>query len=662
MATRFICTSSVPPKGFEAHQPQKRDLLRGTVVLLVESDEEGERFLSGLWDRFCGVLLVPGLTSDWVKKGQNAWKIHFQADQLEDVWTILDAWTASLVAGRESYSLNVVWEKEVTRLNREHTAVREHYHLVTEQLRGHVSQISQLNKSLHDQLERAVSAEAALSRSERDLAITLDSIGDAVVATDDRTRIRRMNPAAEELSGWTLATAIGTPLLSVFPFLELAERRPLSDPVSQIVAVGDSPGHLLLDRVFREIRLAPSASPIIDEDGSTVGYVFVFRDLTSQILMEEELRQRQRLDALGQLAGGVAHEFNNLLAGIHGYAELLEMSLQHDMSSQKQLKSIKTTVDRASGLTRQLLTFARKHTSQMKILDLHRLVRDVLDLAAHTFDRRISIETQLKASSSFILGEPALLQTVLLNLFINARDAMPEGGTLVVRTFNREGDQVPGCGSSDHGLVQLAVEDTGVGIPHDQLERVFEPFFTTKSPGKGTGLGLSALYGIMQEHKGHVRVSSQVGAGSVFTLSFPVSRQEPTGQNDGVDETNRPGRVLVVDDEEFIRHFLKIGLERHGYSVTLLNNGAECVTAISADPEGFDLVIMDINMPFMNGRDALGAIRPFAPLLPVILVSGYITEENMDDLKRLGAIAVLPKPFKIKDMLQKVAEFIRRSG
>ncbi len=616
MSCRFLCSGPNAPPGFTAWQPVKSELLHGTVVLLADSDGQGEELLAGLWDRFCGVLLIAGEPFGWQQRGPRAWKLCLPADQIPVARTFLTTWTPG------------------SRTVSERQRVRE--------------------------------AETALSRSEQDLTSILDSIGDAVVASDARGNIRRMNPAAETLSAWQGAAAIGRPLLEVFPLRSLPARLRLDDVVHQIVERVDKDhaqrNHLLLARDDHEFRLAPSASPILDEQGQCCGYVFVFRDKTAQYRLEEELRQRQSLDALGQLAGGVAHEFNNMLAGINGFAELLEMKLSRDQSSQSMLKSIKTTVERAAGLTRQLLSFARRHASQKKVLDLHKLIVDVLDLAAHTFDRRIVIDTRLEAPSVHILGEPSLLQTVLLNLFVNARDAMPDGGRLTVQTSVIPADLAESLCQRQQDMLVLAVTDTGVGIPEDQLERIFEPFFTTKDPGQGSGLGLSALYGIMQEHQGQVRVVSQVGLGSTFTLFFPLSAQKPPQRQAESEKNHRPGRVLVVEDEEFIRQFLKNGLERHGYTVTLLDNGLEGVKAVKTDPDAFDIVVMDINMPFMNGRDALAAMRPEAPLLPVILISGYITEDDLEDLRRKGAAAVLPKPFRIRDLLQQIAENIRRQG
>ncbi len=665
MSVLFLSTHPDPPPGYhQIFRPRKSDLLRGTVVLLVSSDPEGEKLLEGLWGRFCGVVLIPEGNPSWEKKGDNAWKLLWPLDRITEIHPVLELWARSITQERNAQRTTTVWEKEVSRLNREQVWIREHYHLVTEKLRKNVDQVSKLNRDLHDQLERAGQAEAALSRSEHDLAGILDSIGDAVVATDDRMKIRRMNPAAEVLSGWKREAAVGESLLVVFPLRSVPGNEPLSDPVKEILereeALDISRKHLLLGRDESEIRLAPSASPILDDGGKTIGYVFVFRDKTRQYQMEEELRQRQSLDALGQLAGGVAHEFNNLLAGINGFAELLEMNLIHDNSSLDLLKSIKNTVERASGLTRQLLSFARRHVSQMKVLDLHRLVQEVLNLAAHTFDRRIIIETRLEATPPFIMGESALLQTVLLNLFINSRDAMPEGGRLTVRSADLPADEAKVVCQVNQDFITLTVEDTGIGIPENQLERIFEPFFTTKSPGMGTGLGLSALYGIMQEHKGQVKVSSRQGEGTRFTLYFPKTSQMPAPIQEEDEKNRHPGRILVVDDEEYVRKFLKTGLERHGYSVALSDNGLQGVKTVSDDPTAFDIVVIDINMPFMNGRDALAAIRPTAPHLPVILISGYITEDDLEELKRLGAAAVLSKPFSIRDLLKRIDDHIRR--
>lgn len=665
MAHRFISTRPDAPRGYEVLNPAKSDLLRGTVVLLVTDEGEARRLLDGLWSRFCGVLIVPSETTAVEACGPLAWRLQAPLDLVPALHPCLEGFAAAIGVGKAASDQKLVWQKEVARLDLVHSAVREHYNLVTERLRENVAQVSSLNHSLQEQLERVQKTESALQRSERDLAITLDAIGDAVVATDLNITIRHMNPAAEELCGWRKDEAIGHPIEDVFPLLDSQDRAIHPELAERVLTLGRTIGlpkdTRLHDRQGRERRVFHSAAPIQDERGHPTGIVYVFRDMTEQLRLEEDLRQRQRMDALGQLAGGVAHDFNNLLLGIQGFAELLETRLGDDDQSLHFLRSIQTASERAAGLTRQLLTFARKQVSRMQKVDLHRLIREVVELAAHTFDRRISLRTRLLAYPSTIVGEPALLQSVLLNLLINARDAMPDGGVLKVTTATHGHLQLPPSLASMPAADYLSVEveDSGIGIAPEHLDRIFEPFFTTKSTGKGTGLGLSTLYGTMEDHKGKVTVSSQLGGGTRFTLYFPLAEalSEPLPTEPG---TPTRGHVLVVDDEDFVRNFLRMSLESAGYAVTLAENGKAALDLVAAGPSAYDVVLMDLNMPVMNGRDALAAMRPLAPDLPVVVASGYITEADLDELRNLGAQAILAKPFKVQELCERISEQIPR--
>ncbi|HNV72887.1 MAG TPA: PAS domain S-box protein, partial [Candidatus Ozemobacteraceae bacterium] len=334
-----------------------------------------------------------------------------------------------------------------------------------------------------------------LRRSEEDLRITLHSIGDAVISTDTDGRIVRMNEVAEKLTGWSQAEAVGKPSTDVFRIVQGEARQQCANPVEKVLASGEHvelANHtVLVSRTGREYQIADSGSPIRDRDGQIVGVVLVFRDVTEQYVLEERLRQSQKLEAVGQLAGGVAHDFNNMLGGIIGGAELLEMGMTPNDEQRKALDIIINAAERARELTRKLLVFSRKGRLNLVPIDVHVAIRETVQILERTIDKRIKIEVALDAADSTINGDISQIQNALLNLGINASHAMPEGGTIRFATRNTVIEDLF-CRTNTFDLkpgpfVDIEVRDTGCGIVPENLKRVFEPFFTTKGVGKGTG-------------------------------------------------------------------------------------------------------------------------------------------------------------------------------
>ncbi|MEI6972034.1 MAG: PAS domain S-box protein, partial [bacterium] len=353
-------------------------------------------------------------------------------------------------------------------------------------------------------------AEEAMRRSEEKLAITLDSIGDAVIATDAAGEITRMNPIAAKLTGWIAAEAIGHQFDEVFHIINTESRKAIESPAARILRDGQAGGMIsntaIVSRDGTERIIADSGSPIRDSRGSIVGVVLVFRDVTEQRRMEDRLRQSEKLEAIGQLAGGVAHDFNNQLCGIMGFAELLAEQLT-DQTLNCHAVKILSSARHAAELTRQLLAFGRKGKYLSLPVDTHKVIAEVVDLLCRSVDKRITIKQHLNAMPSTVVADPSQLQNAILNLGLNARDAMPLGGelTFATRVVNFEQAQ-PVEGLAAGRYVQISVTDTGVGMNAEVKKRLFEPFFTTKASGKGTGLGLASAYGAVKNHGGTIRV------------------------------------------------------------------------------------------------------------------------------------------------------------
>ncbi len=510
--------------------------------------------------------------------------------------------------------------------------------------------------------------EEELRNSENNLRITLNSIGDAVIATDVSGRITRMNPVAEKLTGWSFSEAVNRNLSEVFNIINDETRQPIDNPVGKVIASGRitslASRTILVRKDGREFQIDDSGAPILADNGAIVGAVLVFRDVTSENAMQAKLAHSQKMDAIGQLAGGVAHDFNNILGGIMGAAELLQLAIPADGKNSRYLSMIIESAQRASGLTKKLLSFSRKQQVSFHHVDVHEVILDTIEILDKTIDKRIRIEKKLTAGKASVLGDEALLQSVFLNLGINASHAMPEGGKLVFSSV--EADITASyCEKSKFQLVpgsyiDIEVRDTGTGIPEQNLSRIFEPFFTTKKQGAGTGLGLSAVYGTVCQHRGAVSVYSEPGRGSSFHILLPLNHDPDFSllPEQGVPEKGE-GLVLLADDEEIMRITGKEMLESGGYSVILAGNGIEAVSIYRNERERISLVILDMIMPEMNGRDCFYELVKINPDVKVIIASGFVRDGELQEITDHGLSGFIHKPFRLGELLRIVNDTLK---
>jgi signal transduction histidine kinase/CheY-like chemotaxis protein len=369
---------------------------------------------------------------------------------------------------------------------------------------------------------------------------------------------------------------------------------------------------------------------------------------------EEQLRQAQKMQALGQLTGGIAHDFNNLLTVIQGSADILRRPNLAEEKRVRFAEAIVETASRAAALTAQLLAFARRQPLKPEVMDLNAKIRGMTNLLDRTLGERVRVETDLTDDLCAIEADPAQLEAALLNVAVNARDAMPDGGTLILRTGAaepREGG-VP--------AIFVAVSDTGTGIDPELLERVFEPFFTTKSVGRGTGLGLSQVYGFAAQSGGEVKMTSAVGEGTTVTIILPCSESEPAPATlpfAATARTGRTGRLLVVDDNEDVGAFAEALLLELGYQVVRVNSGGAALERAAA--EKFDAVFTDVVMPEMTGIELAGRLDAVAPGVPVVLTTGY-----SDEISRSGAGGrpVVFKPYRLDTLAQVLEDVLARQA
>lgn len=381
----------------------------------------------------------------------------------------------------------------------------------------------------------------------------------------------------------------------------------------------------------------------------------------SRAQLESQLRQSQKMEAIGTLAGGVAHDFNNLLTGILGYASFLREAVGGDPAVRRAVSVIENAAERAADLTRQLLGFARRGEVRRMPVRVHSLVEEVSELLARTIDKRIDIVHHLEAGTDLILGDPGQMQQVILNLAVNARDAMPQGGRMVFRSRvvelrPEDAHLYPELAPGPY--LELSVADTGLGIPKHVQARIFEPFFTTKGPGKGSGMGLAVVYGILRGHGGSIRVESEELAGAMFRLFLPLVEEQaedelPPARNDIIDGT---GSILIVDDEPIVRSTAGELLRSLGYEVWVASEGAEALEVFAARRDEIDLVLLDLVMPVMDGWACLAKLREIDPAVRVVLSSGFGFEDFAHDVASAGLAGFARKPYQLAELSRIVAQ------
>jgi two-component system, cell cycle sensor histidine kinase and response regulator CckA len=374
---------------------------------------------------------------------------------------------------------------------------------------------------------------------------------------------------------------------------------------------------------------------------------------------EEQLRQAHKLDAIGQLAGGIAHDFNNLLTAILAHASLLEEEAPPRSATAESASAIVAAAQRAAELTRQLLGFAGRGKMRAAPFDAHVVVTEVTGLLRRTLDKRIRLVERLGATSSVVVGDPGQLQQALLNLAVNARDAMPDGGELAIETAlveldARRCERLPGATPGPH--VAISVQDEGHGVPDELRDRIFEPFFTTKPPGRGTGMGLAMVYGIARNHGGVVELHGEQGRGARFTIYLPAARQPAPAQPAAHEAAPRgSGRVLVVDDDDAPRGAAVRTLHGAGYDVVAVSSGAEAVRWYGEHARRDDVVLLDLAMPEMDGAACYRALCRLDPAVRVVLTSGYGRDGRAQDLLDDGVLAFVAKPYAAAELTAAIA-------
>src|SRR5258706_1369141 len=504
--------------------------------------------------------------------------------------------------------------------------------------------------------------EAALARSEARARAMLDSALDAIVTIDSAGAIIEFNPAAERMFGRSRVEVIGERMSALLMPPGGGEPH-----FARYLRTGDvaALGRRELSVLRSDGTDFPAELALTVMD-SADGPVFTgfLRDLSEQQLLQARLIQAQKLEAVGQLAGGIAHDFNNLLTAISSYADLAEGALDtgSDPRLAESVRGIRGASDQAARLTQQLLALSRQQVLKPEILCANDVVDEHVPMLRRLLGEQIDVRLSLAAELSAAEIDPGLLSQVLMNLAVNARDAMPAGGVLTIATENVDLRGAPTIGEPGNGPhVMLSVTDTGDGIDDATLARIFEPFFTTKEPGKGTGLGLATVIGIVEQSGGRVGVHTEAEQGTTFTAYLPLAEDAVTSHASSAEaRVDRPvghERILLVEDNEIVRGPVTMVLEELGYDVVAAAGPAEALE-LAADGAPIDLLLTDVVMPGMNGRQLAERLRALRPKLKVLFMSGYTDDAVIARGVIDHEMAFLHKPFGADQLAQVIAELL----
>jgi PAS domain S-box-containing protein len=520
--------------------------------------------------------------------------------------------------------------------------------------------------SIADQLSVAL-ARMNLAQNQQRLAAIIEQVSDAVVITDIEGYIVYVNPAFEQMAGYSQVEVLGhKPSL-----LKSGKHDPAiyAELWSTIIAGKIWRGRLInqkKDGAF--FTCDTTITPVYNEFRDIVNYVAVKRDVTQTLQLEDQYRQAQKMESVGRLAGGVAHDFNNILTAIMGYTGLSLQGLPDDSPIRTNLQGIEASTERAANLTRQLLAFARKQVIEPKSVNLNELISGVSKILRRLITEDIELVILPAAELGWVKADPGQLEQVLFNLVVNARDAMPEGGKLILETSNltlNKADARSYAGVTAGDYVSLAVTDTGTGMSDEVKTHIFEPFFTTKEPGKGTGLGLATCFGIVKQSDGHIWVESELNQGTTFRIFLPrvAEAARLTPAHNGTAPLPRGVEtILLVEDEPLARDTSARTLRELGYTVLEAENGEEALREINKlGGEKLQLLITDLIMPQLGGKALVEKVKPTYPHLKVLFMSGYTDEViSQHNMAEVGAV-FLQKPFSPTTMAFKVRKLLDRS-
>lgn len=520
---------------------------------------------------------------------------------------------------------------------------------------------------------RDVSLRKRAEAQNKRLLQAIQQVGEIVVVTDRDGTIQHVNPAFEKTTGYS-----GDEVTGRNPSILKSGKQ--DDSFYREMWGAISSGKTWRGRMVNKRKDGTlytedaTISPVLDESGDIVSYVAVKRDITEALRLHEEnyrlemqLQNAQKMEAVGRLAGGVAHDFNNMLNVILGYGEILLGRLHREDPLREDVVQIVKAGERSAALTRQLLAFSRRQPLQPEVFDVNILLSDVEKMLCRLIGEDIGMKLLLAADELCVLADPGQIEQVIVNLAVNARDAMPNGGILTIETAGVELDELYAqkhTGVEAGEYVIVVVTDTGCGIDKETVSRIFEPFFTTKERGQGTGLGLATAFGIVKQSGGNISVYSEPGQGTMFKIYLPRTHVAPEPKAAGHAETAHHGsgrRILLVEDEDSLRGLFEAILSNLGHSATSAANGGEALLLVEEKGLKFDLLITDVVMPGMNGTVLVERLRKSQPNLRVIFMSGYTEDAIMHRGVLVPGTPFMQKPFSVADLASKIEQVMREA-
>jgi PAS domain S-box-containing protein len=542
-----------------------------------------------------------------------------------------------------------------------------------EEVHSYVSQILTQKQVLINDLTEQKNIETSLRASEQRYRKLIDTLPDAILLTDKDGSIILTNNHTLSI----LDVSNESELLhkSIYSFIPEQEYEHFSTILNQLTNKRQvQSGEVLMIKRNASLFFTSevSISAIYETNNEICELIILIRDISERkrdelekAKLEEQFRSIYKMEVIGQLAGGIAHDFNNILGAISGYGDIILLRYQEDERLKKYAKMILSAAGRASDLTKKLLTFSRKSKLQLETIDLHKVIEETVDILERTINKNIRIKFIFNAKNPFITGDASQIQSAIMNLAINSRDAMPEGGEIFITTENTVLDEkltiFHAYSISPGSYLAVSVHDTGEGMGQQVLSHLFEPFFTTKDIGKGTGLGLASVYGTIKSHNGYIDVKSEPGKGSTFILYIPDINVKTVPVTSSLSSSTRgKGNILIVDDEAVIRDAVKEVLSWLGYSVYTCTNGQEAIDFYGRNDPKINLIILDMIMPGINGKDCFIKLKNIDNDVKVILSTGYRIDEERESLLDIGIIDILNKPFVSSQLAQSIHSALNR--
>ncbi|BAY32550.1 multi-sensor signal transduction histidine kinase [Nostoc carneum NIES-2107] len=510
---------------------------------------------------------------------------------------------------------------------------------------------------LHLAVTRDITKRQQAEQKIREQAALLDVATDAIVVRNIHNQILFWNQGAEGVYGWKAEEALGK---NVVDLLYKDSSPQLQDAFLTVLRTGEWRGELQqLTKQGKEIIVESRWTLMRDTQNQPKSILSVSTEITQKKQLEAQLLRSQRLESIGTLAGGIAHDLNNVLSPVLMSVELLRMKLP-DQQSQRILQTLESNVNRGANLLKQVLSFARGIEGKKTIVQTRLLIQEIEQIVQQTFPKSITCEVNLPGNLWYVSGNTTELHQVLMNLVVNARDAMPDGGILKISAENMVIDEKSTPINIDAQIgpyIVISVSDTGTGIPPEIQERIFEPFFTTKEVGKGTGLGLSTAIGIIKNHDGFVNVNTKVNQGTEFKVYLPAlsDRTQPLHTPEIATPKGNGEWILLVDDEAAILEITKSSLEKNNYQVLTASNGIEAVAIYAQHQQQISIVLLDMMMPLMDGAIAIRRLQTINPHVKIITLSGLLSPQNIKEVTDMGVSAFLSKPCTSNELLQTIA-------